>query len=331
MQPKVPHETKTVLIHCVWRLCGRNNRLVHLHPEMYSNVSQVSVLRCCAQYLAFFLVQLYLNVSQLGPEIFVGCLQGRDERFGLLTLGTPFLGHRGQKLDRLFQCSHWDVTETFRGAPEASQFLLFFILFSDNRPAETWTGETVGFRRTFQCINKWIQKDNCLDHQPKHKTPSSWCRCLSESHVSTWKKMHNRLLSKSVFTIIISVSYDLKGKRAHDEDSGAGVNEFYSTERPLMCLYSKHNTSTHRSAITPVRSSTALETQTVLRHEGKHTSSQTLHHLPLLKKTLQAGNCLWCSLSLWISLRLITACWQKSWSRKQKKLRYCFQPAPPRL
>lgn len=48
-----------------------------------------------AQYLAFFLVQLYLNVSQLGPEIFVGCLQGRDERFGLLTLGTPFLGHRG--------------------------------------------------------------------------------------------------------------------------------------------------------------------------------------------------------------------------------------------
>lgn len=47
MQPKVPYETKAVLIHCVWRLCGGNNHLVHLYPEMYFNVSQISVLWCC--------------------------------------------------------------------------------------------------------------------------------------------------------------------------------------------------------------------------------------------------------------------------------------------
>lgn len=45
------------------------------------------------------------------------------------------------------------------------------------------------------------------------------------------------------------------------------------------------NTTPPLTAPTPARSPTALQAQTVPRHEGKHTSSQTLHHLPLLENT----------------------------------------------
>lgn len=38
-------------------------------------------------------MQLYLDVRELGPEVFVGGLEGDDERLGLLALISPFLGH----------------------------------------------------------------------------------------------------------------------------------------------------------------------------------------------------------------------------------------------
>lgn len=95
---------------------------------------------------------------------------------------------------------------------------------------------------------------------------------------------------------------------AHDEDSGAGVNEFYSTERPLLCLYSKHNTSTHRSTITPVRSPTVLQTQT-----------QTLHLL-----LLKTGNCLRCSLSLWIFAPVNHCLLIKIMKQKAEKIEILF-------
>ena len=37
--------------------------------------------------------QLYLDVCELGPEVFVGSLKGDNERLGLLALISPFLGH----------------------------------------------------------------------------------------------------------------------------------------------------------------------------------------------------------------------------------------------
>ena len=38
-------------------------------------------------------MQLYLDVGELGSEVFIGSLKGDDERFGLLALISPFLGH----------------------------------------------------------------------------------------------------------------------------------------------------------------------------------------------------------------------------------------------
>lgn len=44
-------------------------------------------------HLGLLLVQLYLNVCELGPEVFVGSLEGDNECLGLLALISPFLGH----------------------------------------------------------------------------------------------------------------------------------------------------------------------------------------------------------------------------------------------
>lgn len=44
-------------------------------------------------HLGLLLVQLYLDVCELGPEVFVGSLKGNDECLGLLALISPFLGH----------------------------------------------------------------------------------------------------------------------------------------------------------------------------------------------------------------------------------------------
>lgn len=44
-------------------------------------------------HLGLLLVQFYLNVCQLGPEVFVGSLEGDNECLGLLALISPFLGH----------------------------------------------------------------------------------------------------------------------------------------------------------------------------------------------------------------------------------------------
>lgn len=44
-------------------------------------------------HLGLLLMQLYLDVCELGPEVFIGSLKGDDERFGLLTLISPFLRH----------------------------------------------------------------------------------------------------------------------------------------------------------------------------------------------------------------------------------------------
>lgn len=38
-------------------------------------------------------MQLYLDVCELGPEVFIGSLKGDNERLGLLALISPFLGH----------------------------------------------------------------------------------------------------------------------------------------------------------------------------------------------------------------------------------------------
>lgn len=38
-------------------------------------------------------MQLYLDVCELGPEVFIGSLKGDDERLGLLALISSFLGH----------------------------------------------------------------------------------------------------------------------------------------------------------------------------------------------------------------------------------------------
>lgn len=44
-------------------------------------------------HLGLLLMQLYLDVCELGPEVFVGSLKGDNERLGLLALISPFLGH----------------------------------------------------------------------------------------------------------------------------------------------------------------------------------------------------------------------------------------------
>lgn len=44
-------------------------------------------------HLGLLLMQLYLDVCQLGSEVFIGSLKSDDERFGLLALISPFLGH----------------------------------------------------------------------------------------------------------------------------------------------------------------------------------------------------------------------------------------------
>lgn len=43
------------------------------------------------RYLGLLLMQLYLDVCALGPEVFVGSLKGDNERLGLLALFRPFL------------------------------------------------------------------------------------------------------------------------------------------------------------------------------------------------------------------------------------------------
>lgn len=48
----------------------------------------------------------------------------------LYALSWPF----SKKLKTCCRCFHWDITETFQGAPKVFQFLLFLILFSDKRP-----------------------------------------------------------------------------------------------------------------------------------------------------------------------------------------------------
>lgn len=44
-------------------------------------------------HLGLLLMQLYLDVGELGPEVFIGSLKGDNERLGLLALISPFLGH----------------------------------------------------------------------------------------------------------------------------------------------------------------------------------------------------------------------------------------------
>lgn len=44
-------------------------------------------------HLGLLLMQLYLNVCELGPEVFIGSLEGDNECLGLLALISPFLGH----------------------------------------------------------------------------------------------------------------------------------------------------------------------------------------------------------------------------------------------
>lgn len=48
---------------------------------------------CGLTHLGLLLMQLDLDVCELGPEVFIGSLKGDDERFGLLALISPFLGH----------------------------------------------------------------------------------------------------------------------------------------------------------------------------------------------------------------------------------------------
>lgn len=44
-------------------------------------------------HLGLLLMQLYLDVRELGPEVFIGSLKGNNECLGLLALISPFLGH----------------------------------------------------------------------------------------------------------------------------------------------------------------------------------------------------------------------------------------------
>lgn len=44
-------------------------------------------------HLGLLLMQLYLDVRELGPEVFIGSLKGDNECLGLLALISPFLGH----------------------------------------------------------------------------------------------------------------------------------------------------------------------------------------------------------------------------------------------
>lgn len=61
--------------------CGQSELLLRPRPQV------------ALAHLGLLLMQLYLNVCELGPEVFIGSLKGNNECLGLLALISPFFGH----------------------------------------------------------------------------------------------------------------------------------------------------------------------------------------------------------------------------------------------
>lgn len=97
----------------------------------------------------------------------------------LYALSWPF----SKKLETCCRCFHWDVTETFQGAPKVFQFLLFLILFSDKRPGgeeeeHTETQDNLLF--THHVLDKKKQKNQRSVQRCKTKPTHHICYCHTQ-------------------------------------------------------------------------------------------------------------------------------------------------------
>lgn len=77
-------------------------------------------------------MQLYLDVCEFGPEVFVGSLKGDNECLGLLALISPLLGHcsflNGVFWGLVLSNGHCHVTLSFPGVRCCSNYCVVFLV-----------------------------------------------------------------------------------------------------------------------------------------------------------------------------------------------------------